>query len=218
VFQTFNKDVQDATDFVRVLFNDILRLPPSVSTLARASDGTIQKDHILSVGLDIDLTMAGLVMLSTLLNVDVTVDPEQSSGGIIAIQFPRSGRQSTYGAIIANRDLQIPTSEVGRPRVRRWCLRAVICIETSHYVSFVRVGNVDCTRNQDVWLFLDSMAERNDDRNWPEITDCTTEITPIFASSVVPSYRSVDSFTANKNYAKRFVRDAYICIYEVCPQ
>ncbi|OUC42308.1 hypothetical protein D917_03063, partial [Trichinella nativa] len=38
-------------------------------------------------------------------------------------------------------------------------LAAVLCIESSHYVSFVRVGD----RPESDWIFFDSMADREGD-------------------------------------------------------
>ena len=40
-------------------------------------------------------------------------------------------------------------------------LIAVVCIETSHYVSFVRCGDTP----QAPWCFFDSMADRKGERS-----------------------------------------------------
>lgn len=45
--------------------------------------------------------------------------------------------------------------QAGFPR-QRMELFAVLCIETSHYVAFVKYGSEDSA-----WLFFDSMADRD---------------------------------------------------------
>lgn len=45
-------------------------------------------------------------------------------------------------------------------------LSAVLCIETSHYVAFVKCRNQD-QHQQDEWLFFDSMSDRVNEKNIP---------------------------------------------------
>lgn len=52
-------------------------------------------------------------------------------------------------AVISERSLPIPKQTLE--------LVAVLCIETSHYVTFARVGEKNCNR----WVFFDSMADRH---------------------------------------------------------
>ena len=47
-------------------------------------------------------------------------------------------------------------------------LSAVLCIETSHYVAFVKCRNQD---QQDEWLFFDSMSDRVNEKNIPRVSD-----------------------------------------------
>ncbi|KAJ1360963.1 CAP-Gly domain [Parelaphostrongylus tenuis] len=57
---------------------------------------------------------------------------------------------------------------VRKPHVHRMVLSAVLCIETSHYVAFVRALSGR-------WLFFDSMADReglSDGFNVPQVKDC----------------------------------------------
>ncbi|VDP24021.1 unnamed protein product [Heligmosomoides polygyrus] len=57
---------------------------------------------------------------------------------------------------------------VKKPAVHRMVLSAVLCIETSHYVAFVRSLSGR-------WLFFDSMADReglSDGFNVPQVKDC----------------------------------------------
>lgn len=61
--------------------------------------------------------------------------------------------------------LEIPKGYVGRknPHIMirdKMELFAVLCIETSHYVSFVKYGP-----NTEDWIFFDSMADRQGKRD-----------------------------------------------------
>lgn len=47
---------------------------------------------------------------------------------------------------------------------QRMSLFAVTCIETSHYVSFVKHGPLPTD-----WLFFDSMADREGERSSPQL-------------------------------------------------
>ncbi|XP_015175056.1 PREDICTED: ubiquitin carboxyl-terminal hydrolase CYLD [Polistes dominula] len=91
-------------------------------------------------------------------------------------------------------------------------LSAVVCIETSHYVSFVKCGS----GSEAPWCFFDSMADRKgeqDGYNIPEMVPC-----PDF-----PYWLSEDGgnclmkLTDDRNlpeYAKRLLCDAYMCMYQ----
>ncbi|XP_034529613.1 LOW QUALITY PROTEIN: ubiquitin carboxyl-terminal hydrolase CYLD [Notolabrus celidotus] len=88
-------------------------------------------------------------------------------------------------------------------------LFAVLCIETSHYVSFIKHG----PNNQD-WIFFDSMADREgeiDGFNIPEVQACPEvgmylEMSPAELASQVP--RDM------KGVAKRLFCDAYMYLYQ----
>ncbi|KAM4687552.1 ubiquitin carboxyl-terminal hydrolase CYLD-like [Discoglossus pictus] len=88
-------------------------------------------------------------------------------------------------------------------------LFAVLCIETSHYVSFVKYGP-----EKGSWMFFDSMADRYGDENGyniPEVSLCP-EVATYLASPV----RDL----ANQNpremrgVAKRLFCDAYMYMYQ----
>ncbi|XP_041862561.1 ubiquitin carboxyl-terminal hydrolase CYLD [Melanotaenia boesemani] len=110
--------------------------------------------------------------------------------------------------------LDIPKGYLGRgiPHAMtrdRLELFAVLCIETSHYVSFVKYG----PNNQD-WIFFDSMADRegeSDGFNIPEVRACPEvgtylEMSPAELVSQVP--RDM------KGVAKRLFCDAYMYLYQ----
>ncbi|XP_032428784.1 ubiquitin carboxyl-terminal hydrolase CYLD [Xiphophorus hellerii] len=87
-------------------------------------------------------------------------------------------------------------------------LFAVLCIETSHYVSFVKHGP-----NTRDWIFFDSMADREGERdgfNIPEVQACPEvgmylEMSPAELANQVP--RDM------KGVAKRLFCDAYMYLY-----
>ncbi|KAK9519743.1 hypothetical protein VZT92_022452 [Zoarces viviparus] len=88
-------------------------------------------------------------------------------------------------------------------------LFAVLCIETSHYVSFIKYG----PDSQD-WIFFDSMADREGERdgfNIPEVKACPEvgmylEMSPAELANQVP--RDM------KGVAKRLFCDAYMYLYQ----
>ncbi|KAK2576712.1 hypothetical protein KPH14_005369 [Odynerus spinipes] len=91
-------------------------------------------------------------------------------------------------------------------------LSAVVCIETSHYVSFVKCGS----GSEAPWCFFDSMADRNgeqDGYNIPEMVPCPDF--PYWLSEDGGNY--LTKLTDDRNlpeYAKRLLCDAYMCMYQ----
>ncbi|XP_040040448.2 ubiquitin carboxyl-terminal hydrolase CYLD isoform X1 [Gasterosteus aculeatus] len=88
-------------------------------------------------------------------------------------------------------------------------LFAVLCIETSHYVSFIKHGP-----NSQDWIFFDSMADRQGEKdgfNIPEVHACPEvgmylEMSPMELANQVP--RDM------KGVAKRLFCDAYMYLYQ----
>ncbi|XP_051233183.1 ubiquitin carboxyl-terminal hydrolase CYLD [Dicentrarchus labrax] len=88
-------------------------------------------------------------------------------------------------------------------------LFAVLCIETSHYVSFIKHGP-----NSQDWIFFDSMADRQGEKdgfNIPEVHHCPEvgmymEMSPAELANQVP--RDM------KGVAKRLFCDAYMYLYQ----
>ncbi|XP_038659534.1 ubiquitin carboxyl-terminal hydrolase CYLD isoform X1 [Scyliorhinus canicula] len=85
-------------------------------------------------------------------------------------------------------------------------LFAVLCIETSHYVSFVKYGP-----GKDSWLFFDSMADRIGEENIPEITDCPQIGDYLLMSEDKLAYTDLKQLDG---FAKRLFCDAYMCMYQ----
>lgn len=89
-------------------------------------------------------------------------------------------------------------------------LFAVTCIETSHYVSFVKHG----PEHSD-WLFFDSMADREGGENGfnvPQVSWCP-ELSELFSLSV----DEVCRLDALRGPVRRLLCDSYMCLYH-CPQ
>ncbi|XP_047444344.1 ubiquitin carboxyl-terminal hydrolase CYLD [Mugil cephalus] len=88
-------------------------------------------------------------------------------------------------------------------------LFAVLCIETSHYVSFVKYG----PNNQD-WIFFDSMADRQGERdgfNIPEVHACP-EVGMYLEMPLAELANQVPRDM--KGVAKRLFCDAYMYLYQ----
>ncbi|GFO20654.1 ubiquitin carboxyl-terminal hydrolase cyld [Plakobranchus ocellatus] len=91
-------------------------------------------------------------------------------------------------------------------------LFAVICIQTSHYVSFVK-----CGLGRDApWVFFDSMADRMGEQggyNIPEVVHV-----PKFADWLDKSFmRNLHSSTDDKElpeHLRRVLCDGYMCMYQ----
>ncbi|XP_043284061.1 ubiquitin carboxyl-terminal hydrolase CYLD isoform X2 [Venturia canescens] len=91
-------------------------------------------------------------------------------------------------------------------------LSAVVCIETSHYVSFVKCGS----GSEAPWCFFDSMADREGEQNGyniPEMVPCPDF--PYWLSE--EGANSLSELTDDRQlpeHAKRLLCDAYMCMYQ----
>ncbi|XP_059211555.1 ubiquitin carboxyl-terminal hydrolase CYLD [Centropristis striata] len=91
---------------------------------------------------------------------------------------------------------------------QRMSLFAVTCIETSHYVSFVKHGPLPAD-----WLFFDSMADREGGENGfniPHVKACP-EVGRYLSLSEEELSR-VDS-TSLRESVRRLLCDSYMCLY-----
>lgn len=89
-------------------------------------------------------------------------------------------------------------------------LFAVICIETSHYVSFVKAGSVEAP-----WVFFDSMADRKGERDGYNIPTMTTvPDLPKWLSEEGSRTLHEISDKHLPEYAKRLYCDAYLMLYQ----
>lgn len=92
-------------------------------------------------------------------------------------------------------------------------LFAVVCIETSHYVSFVKSGS-----GQDApWCFFDSMADRKGEQNGYNIPEMVSVPDLPHWLSDEGARLLNEQWTNDKllpEYAKRLFCDAYMCMYQ----
>jgi len=87
-------------------------------------------------------------------------------------------------------------------------LTAVVCIETSHYVSFVRAGD---SANNTKWCFFDSMADRLGERNGYNIPELLGA--PELEHLLTEGVSALQGGQA-QGQAKRVLSDAYLCFYQ----
>ena len=92
-------------------------------------------------------------------------------------------------------------------------LFAVICIERSHYVSFVKCGS----GTKVPWVFFDSMADREGAQNGyniPQVRDV-----PFLPGLLKDPHRFNELCQVKDNrildpFERRLLCDAYICLYK----
>ncbi|XP_029000249.1 ubiquitin carboxyl-terminal hydrolase CYLD isoform X17 [Betta splendens] len=107
------------------------------------------------------------------------------------------------------KELQEGTGRQGSYPRQKMELFAVLCIETSHYVAFVKYGSADSA-----WLFFDSMADRDGGQNGfniPQVSPCPEveaylKMTPEELHALDP--KSI------QGQARRLLCDAYMCMYQ----
>ena len=90
-------------------------------------------------------------------------------------------------------------------------LFAVVCIETSHYVSFVKCGNGPSAP----WCLFDSMADRIGDQNGHNIPEVTPapEVSRMFTEEGIEFLESCQDDKMLPSHAKRLICDGYMCFY-----
>uniref|UniRef100_A0A8C7MQD5 Ubiquitin carboxyl-terminal hydrolase CYLD n=1 Tax=Oncorhynchus kisutch TaxID=8019 RepID=A0A8C7MQD5_ONCKI len=114
-----------------------------------------------------------------------------------------------HGKLSVPKELQEGVWRQGSFPRQRMELFAVLCIETSHYVAFVKYGYQDSA-----WLFFDSMADRDGGQNGfniPQVSPCPEvgaylKMTPEELHALDP--KSI------QGQARRLLCDAYMCMYQ----
>ncbi|XP_064846520.1 ubiquitin carboxyl-terminal hydrolase CYLD-like isoform X3 [Oncorhynchus masou masou] len=114
-----------------------------------------------------------------------------------------------HGKLSVPKELQEGVWRQGSYPCQRMELFAVLCIETSHYVAFVKYGHQDSA-----WLFFDSMADRDGGQNGfniPQVSPCPEvgaylKMTPEELHALDP--KSI------QGQARRLLCDAYMCMYQ----
>ncbi|XP_033898717.3 ubiquitin carboxyl-terminal hydrolase CYLD-like isoform X2 [Acipenser ruthenus] len=125
----------------------------------------------------------------------------------VHLHHRRKGHQ--LGKLSLPKELADCAWRQGRFPRQRMELFAVLCIETSHYVAFVKYGPGEAA-----WLFFDSMADRDGGQNGfniPQVTPCPEvgaylKMTPEELHALDP--KSIQGF------AKRLLCDAYMYMYQ----
>ncbi|KAM4706937.1 ubiquitin carboxyl-terminal hydrolase CYLD-like isoform 1-T2 [Discoglossus pictus] len=108
-------------------------------------------------------------------------------------------------------ELSVPGELSGHSVFQRQCMQlyAVLCIETSHYVAFIRLSSQDPPH----WVFFDSMADREGGENGfniPQVAPCP-EVTEYLNMS--PEELRQNDPRRIPPYARRLLCDAYMCLY-----
>ncbi|XP_075869867.1 ubiquitin carboxyl-terminal hydrolase CYLD isoform X2 [Nelusetta ayraudi] len=114
-----------------------------------------------------------------------------------------------HGKLSVPKELADGVGRQGSFPRQRMELFAVLCIETSHYVAFVKYGSGDSA-----WLFFDSMADRDGGQNGfniPQVSPCPEveaylKMTPEELHTLDP--KSI------QGQARRLLCDAYMCMYQ----
>lgn len=114
-----------------------------------------------------------------------------------------------HGKLSVPKELQEGMGRQGSFPRQRMELFAVLCIETSHYVAFVKYGNADSS-----WLFFDSMADRDGGQNGfniPQVSPCP-EVEAYLKMS--PEELHALDPKSIQGQARRLLCDAYMCMYQ----
>ncbi|XP_018413703.1 PREDICTED: ubiquitin carboxyl-terminal hydrolase CYLD-like [Nanorana parkeri] len=109
------------------------------------------------------------------------------------------------------REMCVPENLNGQAVFQRQYLQlfAVLCIETSHYVAFIRLNS----QNRPLWAFFDSMADREGGQNGfniPKVIPCP-EVTEYLEMS--PEELQQEDPKGMPAYAHRLLCDSYMCLY-----
>ncbi|XP_066509640.1 ubiquitin carboxyl-terminal hydrolase CYLD-like isoform X2 [Hoplias malabaricus] len=114
-----------------------------------------------------------------------------------------------YGKLSVPKELQEGVWRQGSFPHQQMELFAVLCIETSHYVAFVKYGAAD-----NAWLFFDSMADRDGGQNGfniPQVSTCPE--VGAYLKMTPEELHALDPKNI-QGYARRLLCDAYMCMYQ----
>lgn len=142
------------------------------------------------------------------------LDPVFSSNGLKLFCDQCSRQAHTHSHRQSHRPDRLDTHHLGHSERfhgnrDKLHLLAVLCIETSHYVSFVKYGP-----EPQHWLFFDSMADREgeaDGYNVPQVS-LAPEVSQYLNMSLSELANQVPRDM--KGVAKRLICDAYLYLYQ----
>nr|XP_005169076.1 ubiquitin carboxyl-terminal hydrolase CYLD isoform X2 [Danio rerio] len=144
---------------------------------------------------DYDITPGKIKQFCEKCNTQVHLHPRRKIHRYVKLSVPKELHESVW------RQGSYPHQQME--------LFAVLCIETSHYVAFVKYGSADSA-----WLFFDSMADRDGGQNGfniPQVSRCPEvgeylKMTPEELHALDP--KNI------QGYARRLLCDAYMCMYQ----
>uniref|UniRef100_A0A0N5C3H1 ubiquitinyl hydrolase 1 n=1 Tax=Strongyloides papillosus TaxID=174720 RepID=A0A0N5C3H1_STREA len=120
---------------------------------------------------------------------------------------------------------EVITKEISSPQKILLKLSAVLCIETSHYVSFVNCNVNSSTPESDRWVFFDSMADReglSEGYNVPTVK----QVPNLSRWLTDEGFKNLYEMLSQSGWSlpilqqdtdpllKRLLADCYICIYQ----
>lgn len=144
---------------------------------------------------DCDITPGKIKQFCEKCNTQVHLHPRRKSHRYVKLSVPKELQESVW------RQGSYPHQQME--------LFAVLCIETSHYVAFVKYGSADSA-----WLFFDSMADRDGGQNGfniPQVSPCPE--VGAYLKMTPEELHALDPKNI-QGYARRLLCDAYMCMYQ----
>ncbi|XP_067296171.1 ubiquitin carboxyl-terminal hydrolase CYLD isoform X2 [Pseudorasbora parva] len=144
---------------------------------------------------DCDITPGKIKQFCEKCNTQVHLHPRRKSHRYVKLSVPKELQESVW------RQGSYPHQQME--------LFAVLCIETSHYVAFVKYGTADSA-----WLFFDSMADRDGGQNGfniPQVSPCPE--VGAYLKMTPEELHALDPKNI-QGYARRLLCDAYMCMYQ----
>ncbi|XP_060767984.1 ubiquitin carboxyl-terminal hydrolase CYLD isoform X2 [Neoarius graeffei] len=144
---------------------------------------------------DSDITAGKIKQFCEKCNIQVHLHPRRKSHRYSKLSLPKELQEGTW------RQASFPHQQME--------LFAVLCIETSHYVAFVKYGSAPSS-----WLFFDSMADRDGGQNGfniPQVSPCPE--VGAYLKMTPEELHALDPKNI-QGYARRLLCDAYMCMYQ----
>ncbi|KAM4691276.1 ubiquitin carboxyl-terminal hydrolase CYLD-like [Rhinophrynus dorsalis] len=136
-------------------------------------------------------------------------DPLTTDGCVRQFCQPCESQVHSHKQMKDHNPKRLETQNDGSPPTQRLELLAVLCIRTSHFISFVKYGP-----GKNSWVFFDSMAGTIGNEigtNVPVVRSCPQ--LGDYLSMAEEQFSSVD-FNTMDPLCKRFFFDIYMCIYQ----
>ncbi|XP_062845570.1 ubiquitin carboxyl-terminal hydrolase CYLD isoform X2 [Trichomycterus rosablanca] len=144
---------------------------------------------------DADITAGKIKQFCEKCNTQVHLHPRRKNHRYSKLSLPKELQEGTW------RQATFPRQQME--------LFAVLCIETSHYVAFVKYGSASSS-----WLFFDSMADRDGGQNGfniPQVSPCPE--VGAYLKMTPEELHALDPKNI-QGYARRLLCDAYMCMYQ----